>query len=90
MDMAAFDGQWKVRRESGLLPPFGIRKAIRGDRGWTKVAFVPLLPFRVDGLTLNYRLVPIRDELSLRDDGSLGGAGYFLGIPFCRFRMEPA
>lgn len=88
--MAAFDGSWKVRRESGLLLPFGIRKKIRGATGWTKLAFLPILPFRVKGLTFDYHVVPIRDELSLRPDGSIGGAGYFLGLPFCRFRMEPA
>src|SRR5919197_2815365 len=88
--MATLDGRWKVRRESGLLPPFGIGKRIRGGAGWTEVARMPLLPFRLDGLTLRYRDLPIRDELTVRADGTLGGVGYFLGWPFCRFRMERA
>jgi hypothetical protein len=87
--MATLDGRWKVRRESGLLPPFGIGKRILGARGWTELAHVPLLPFRVEGLTLSYLLVPIRDELTVRGDGTLGGVAYFLGFRFCRFRMEP-
>jgi hypothetical protein len=88
--MFTFDGKWKVRREGGLLLPFGIRKTIRDGRGWTKLAFLPLLPFRVEGLTLQYRALPLRDEIQMQGDGSLGGAAYFLGLPICRFRLEPA
>ena len=72
------------------MPPFGIGKRLRGEAGWTEVAGIPLLPFRLDGLTLRYRVLPIRDELTARPDGTLAGVGYFLGWPFCRFRMERA
>ena len=87
--MATFDGRWKVKREWGVLP-FGLGKTIRDGRGWTKLSFLPLLPFRVDGLTFRYRALPLRDELQMRGDGSLGGAAYFLGVPYCRFRLERA
>jgi hypothetical protein len=88
--MAILDGRWKVRRESGLLPPFGIGKRIRHGKGWTELVYVPILPFRVNGLTLTYLFVPIRDELTPRGDGTFGGVAYFLGWRFCHFRMEPA
>jgi hypothetical protein len=87
--MGEFDGRWKVRREAGLLPPL-LRKSIHDQRGWTKLGLVPLLPFRIDGLSFLYRWLPLRDELSLRDDGALEGKGYLFGRRFCRFRLEPA
>lgn len=84
------DGNWKVRRESGFLPPFGVRKQIDGNRGWTLLGFLPVGPFRVQGgPTLRYRLWPVRDELSQRD-GKWVGRGYVFGVKFCEFRLEPA
>ena len=89
--MAELDGRWKVRRESGLLPPFGIRKVISGDHGWTLLCPVPVAPFKVtEDQTLLYKLWPIRDELHRRADGVYFGRAYFLGMRFCTFRMDPA
>lgn len=86
--MERLDGQWKVRRESGFLPPFGIHKRIRGDRGWTMIGPIPVAPFKVDGTKLRYRLLPVQDELDQLDDGTFVGRGYVFGKKFCRFRME--
>jgi hypothetical protein len=87
-------GRWSVRRESGFLPRFGITKRISArGRGWTCVAGVPLLPFRVmksarADRELRYRFLPLRDELIKLGYGWLG-RGLFLGREFCRFRLLP-
>jgi hypothetical protein len=53
--VAELDGEWRVERRGGLLPPLlGVRKRIRGDRGETAIGPLPGLPFRVDGLSLHY------------------------------------
>jgi hypothetical protein len=83
----SLDGRWRVEREAGLLPPFGLTKAIAGDRGWTRAAGVPVASFDVDGTTLVYRLWPLRDELTARPDGSWDGRGLIFGREFCRFRL---
>lgn len=86
--MNALDGHWMVRREAGLLPPFGVRKFIAGDHGWTLLGGIPLAPFRVRGMDLLYRFWPIRDEVFLRD-GQWAGRGYVFGKKFAEFRLEP-
>jgi hypothetical protein len=87
--MNSLDGSWRVERERGLLPPFGLGKRIRGDSGWTTVAGLPAAPFRVAGRTLVYRGWPIRDELELTPGGTWAGRGIFMGREFCRFRLVP-
>jgi hypothetical protein len=94
-DMATLEGRWKVRRESGLLPPLGVSKRIGVGSGWTLLAGLPVASFRVEDAggearRLRYRLLPIRDELSPRADGSWVGRGLLLGREFCRFRLEPS
>jgi hypothetical protein len=84
---ATLDGRWRVERESGLLPPFGLTKTIAGNRGWTRAAGIPVAPFGVDGTTLVYRGWPVRDELTPRPDGSWDGRALLLGREFCRFRL---
>jgi hypothetical protein len=98
----ALSGRWSVQRESGFLPGFGLSKRIRTDgHGWTLVFGIPLLPFRIvqanaaataDGeaarVSLEYRGIPIRDELSHSPSGWTG-RGYLLGHEFCRFRLVP-
>jgi hypothetical protein len=81
------DGVWRVEREAGVLPPFGLSKRISGAEGWTRALGVPVAPFRVVGRTLVYRGWPLRDELAPRADGSWSGRGLVLGREFCRFRM---
>ena len=85
--MTELDGDWRVERESGLLPPFGLSKTIRGGSGWTRAAGLPVAPFHVAGTTLDYRGWPVRDELAERADGSWSGRGLLLGREFCRFRL---
>jgi hypothetical protein len=81
-------GEWRVERVSGLLPPFGISKSIRRAGGVTRVAGLPLAPFRLVDRTLVYTLLPVRDELSRLPDGSWEGRGVVLGREFCRFRLR--
>jgi hypothetical protein len=85
--MAKLDGEWRVERESGLLPPFGLSKTIRGGTGWTRAVGLPVAAFRVAGTTLVYRGWPVRDELESRADGSWSGRGVLLGQEFCTFRL---
>jgi hypothetical protein len=83
---AAPAGRWRVERVGGLLPP-GLRKRIGQDGGSTRLGPLPLAVFRVRGRTLDYRLLPIRDELTPSADGTWLGRGLVLGREFCRFRL---
>lgn len=85
--MADLDGDWRVEREAGVLLPLGLTKRIRGGSGWTAVAGIPAAFFRVEGTTLVYRGLPLRDELEPRPDGGWDGRGLALGREFCRFRL---
>ena len=94
--MARLDGIWRVERESGVLPPFGVSKRIFGDGGWTLVADLPVAHFRVrrpseERAVLDYLALPVRDELEAQGDG-WAGRGVLLGREICRFRLirEPA
>jgi hypothetical protein len=88
--MAELDGEWKVRRLAGLLPPLvGVRKHIHGSRGETRVGPLPGAPFDVVGLELRYR-APFSgfvDVLEPNSDGYLGRA-MFRGREFGRFALE--
>lgn len=89
--MSRLDGVWRVEREAGVLPPFGVSKRIFGGNGWTLVAGVPTASFDVrragETATLDYVGLPVRDELTPAHDGSWDGRGLLLGREFCRFRM---
>ena len=90
--MPSLDGVWRIEREAGVLPPFGLSKRIFGDGGWTLVAGVPAAYFRVrrldgEGARLVYVGWPVVDEVTPREDGSWGGRGLFAGREFCRFRL---
>ncbi len=86
MSVNKLEGDWRVEREGGLLPPF-VSKRIGGRTGWTFLAGLPVGPFRVAGTTLDYLGWPIRDELTQRADGSWEGRGLVFGREFCRFRL---
>lgn len=87
-------GRWSVRRESGFLPRLAITKRISArGRGWTCIAGIPLLPFRVTKSAradreLRYRFLPLRDELIKLGYG-WQGRGLLFGREFCRFRLLP-
>src|SRR5688500_756474 len=85
----ALTGRWKVKRESGLLPPIGVRKYICADHGWTLLGFIPVGVFKVDGTSFLYKLWPLRDELERDANGTWRGRGYLFGRRFCTFRLEP-
>lgn len=85
--MHLLDGVWRVEREAGLLPPFGLTKRIGGRRGTTLFARVPVAWFRVEGSVLVYRGLPVRDVLVRVDDDTFTGEGRLLGRVFCRFRL---
>ena len=80
-------GRWRVERIAGLLPPAGLRKHIGRSGGSTTLGPLPLALFRVRGRTLDYRLLPIRDELTPASDGTWLGRGLLFGREFCRFRL---
>ena len=80
-------GRWRVERTAGLLPPFGLRKSIGRDGGWTALGPIPLAPFRVHGRTLDYAVWPVKDELVEQEDGGWVGRGFIFGREFCRFRL---
>ena len=80
-------GRWRVERTGGLLPPFGLRKCIGRDGGWTALGPIPLAPFRVHGRTLDYAVWPVKDELVEQEDGGWVGRGFIFGREFCRFRL---
>jgi hypothetical protein len=84
------DGDWKVERRGGLLPPLpGVHKRIEGNRGWTKVGPLPGLRFQVEGTTLRYLgpLAGFVDELE-RENGGYRGRATFMGREFGTFVMR--
>jgi hypothetical protein len=85
----ALDGDWRLVRTSGLLPPLGgMRKHIERDRGWT-IAGPVELPFEVAGLELRYRL-PLRglvDVLAPEGPDVYGGISMLFGRRVGTFRM---
>jgi hypothetical protein len=87
---ALLQGEWKVERTAGLLPPLvGVRKRIDGDRGETRVLGLVGVGFDVRGLELHYR-APFGgfvDVLEPDGDGFRGRAT-FRGREFGRFVMR--
>jgi hypothetical protein len=84
------DGEWDVRRVSGLLPPLvGIRKRISGDHGATLVPGGIGVPFLVVGRELRYRppLSMVVDVLEPDGDGWHGRATVY-GRTVGDFRMS--
>ena len=76
--MAELDGEWNVRRVSGLLPPlYGVRKRIGGARGVTVLGPVAA-GFDVVDRELRYRGVfsGLVDAVEPEGDGWRGVARY--------------
>jgi hypothetical protein len=88
--VSELDGDWELRRLSGLLPPLtGIRKQIRGDRGATVLPGGVAVPFAVVGRELRYRppFSMVVDVLEPGGDGWRGRATVF-GRRVGEFRMS--
>ena len=87
--MRDLDGEWNVRRVSGVLPPlYGVRKRIDGLKGVTLPPLPVPLPFDVAGRELRYRglLSGLVDHLEPDGDGWRGVARY-RGRTLGRFAM---
>jgi hypothetical protein len=88
-EVPELDGEWDVRRVSGLLPPLsGIRKRIDGGRGATVLPGGLGAPFAVVGRELRYRppLSMVVDVLEPVGEGWQGRATVF-GRTVGEFRM---
>jgi hypothetical protein len=86
--MRELDGVWRVRRESGLLPPMlGVCKVVAGDHGWTTLGPVRV-GFDVVGNELRYRgaLKGFVDVLE-RDGNEWKGRSLFREREYGRFRL---
>jgi hypothetical protein len=84
------DGEWRLRRTSGLLPPLGaMRKLIDGTCGWTLLGSVSM-PFDVVGNELHYRfpLTGMVDVLTPDGRDSAAGRATLFGRQYGTFRME--
>jgi hypothetical protein len=82
------DGEWKVERVSGLLPPLlGVRKRIEGGRGETAIGRLRGVPFDVVGLELRYPGGWFVDVLE-PDGGGYAGRALLRGREYGRFRMR--
>jgi ferritin-like metal-binding protein YciE len=88
MRIGELDGTWDVQRVSGALPPMvGVRKVIDGAAGYTELAGLRL-PFRVEGLRLVYRGLPLVDELE-PDERGFAGRATLAGREYGRFALRP-
>jgi hypothetical protein len=89
--MSELDGEWEVRRVSGLLPPlYGVRKRIEAGSGETMLG--PLhSPFAVVGRELRYRGLLTRglvDSVEPGKDGWWDGVARYRGRRLGRFAMR--
>ena len=89
--MSELDGEWEVRRVSGLLPPlYGVRKRIEGTGGVTLLG--PFgAPFDVVGRRLRYRGLLTRglvDSVEPGEDGWWDGVARYRGRKLGRFAMR--
>jgi len=85
--VGVLDGEWKVERVSGALPPLsGVRKRIAGNRGVTTLG--PLrFPFAVKGLELRYRFPPGLVDVLQPEGAGFTGRTRLFGRELGRFRL---
>lgn len=94
-DTQRLEGEWRVARTGGLLPPMlGVWKRIGGGgRGETWVGPLPAWPFRVEerggrvALIYGWPFSFFVDEVSAEADGSWTGRSVLAGLEVGRFRM---
>lgn len=94
--MRSIEGEWKVERLNGLLPPMvGVWKRIQGDSGETRTGPVPVWPFRCErrerevALVYRWPFSGLVDEVRPEPDGSWTGRSTLLGLELGTFRMAP-
>jgi hypothetical protein len=95
MRVIDLEGDWRVARMRGLLPPmFGVWKRIRGAQGETRLGPLPGIAFRIEeregGIALIYR-APFSmfiDTLRPGPHGSWVGRTTVCGREFGCFRMS--
>jgi ferritin-like metal-binding protein YciE len=94
LSAAELEGDWRVERLGGILPPMpGVWKRIRGGGGETCVGPLPAWPFRVERrgerVALVYRppFSGFVDELRAGTDGAWNGRATLGGRELGRFRM---
>ena len=94
MSAAGLEGDWRVERAGGLLPPMpGVWKRIRGSGGETCVGPVAAWPFRVERrgerVALVYRppFSAFVDEVHAGTEGVWNGRATLGGRELGRFRM---
>lgn len=92
--MENLQGDWRVERVGGLLPPMiGVHKRIGGERGETRIGPLLGIPFRLERreghVALIYRppFSMVVDELWAEEGGSWVGCSTLCGWKFGRFRM---
>ena len=88
--MGELDGEWEVRRVSGLLPPlYGVRKRIEGGTGETMLG-PARSPFAVVGRELRYLGLLTRGLVdTVEPDGDeWSGVARYRGRVLGRFAMR--
>src|SRR5919198_1156910 len=88
--MDSLEGEWRLERRAGLLPPLSwVRKRIRGDRGETRIGPFPGIPFRVEGLSLRYvRPFAAFVDVLTPDASGFHGRATFRGHEYGRFVLR--
>jgi hypothetical protein len=87
--MDALSGHYRVKRVSGLLPPFGVTKRIEGRQGCTYLFGLPVGRFTVAGRRFIYRRWPIVDEVAPEEGRWMGRGRLWGALTFCRFWLQP-
>ena len=78
--MKDLEGDWRVRRLGGLLPPMiGVRKRISGDRGATRIGPLPGWPLSVERREGRVALIYVSPFSALVDEVWAGAQGSWLG-----------
>lgn len=92
--MNVLDGDWRVERTGGLLPPMvGVWKRVRGERGETRVGPLARWPFRLEDRVGYVALIydpPFSlwvDELRPEGRDAWSGIAVLVGREVGRFRM---
>lgn len=93
-DRRRLEGEWRVERTGGLLPPMlGVWKRVGAGSGETRVGPLVAWPFRVEergphvALVYRWPFSFFVDEVSAQADGSWSGRSVLAGLEVGRFRL---